>query len=335
MAKKSNSVLHKAKVRKNDEFYTRLTDVEKELKYYWNYFRGASILCNCDDPGHSQFFRYFKSQFEFLGLKKLVAVGYKVNNTTDTAPQPAYMEYYGKDSPENSTEFTGSGDFRSPESLALLEQADIVVTNPPFSLFREYIAQLIEYDKKFLLIGNLNSVGCRDIFKLFMARKIWFGVTLRTRGIVFNLPGHSGDVEKQTSMGNVRWFTNLDNPKLHEKLILWETYTPERFPTYENYDAIEVSKVAEIPKDYYGVMGVPVSFLDKYNPDQFEILGMCENEDLYGLKTRIYTTKECKQAYFDKFGKNGTYGLNASGVLIRNGRRDKVFQRILIRRKQK
>jgi hypothetical protein len=244
----------------------------------------------------------------------------------------------------------GDGDFRSDECIELLKQADVVCTNPPFSLFREYIAQLIEYKKKFIIIGNKNAITYKEIFPLIKEDKLWCGYTPMGIDMLFDIPQDVAEqflAEKKEGSaykivdGIVRgrsqsvWFTNLDHKKRHEELALVRDYTPKDYPHYDNYDAIEVSKVVEIPKDYDGIMGVPISYLDKYNPEQFEILGMCENIDLYALKTKIYTTDECQQAYLAKFGKTGTYDLNASGVIVRNGLYEKVYQRILIRKRGK
>ena len=219
----------------------------------------------------------------------------------------------------------GDGDFRSDECVELLKQADVVITNPPFSLFREYIAQLIKYDKKFLIIGNVNAINYKEMFKLIMSNRLWLGYNCVRW---FNTP-QFGLKEGARSF----WYTNLDIPKRHEEFTLFKRYRSEEYPKYDNYDAIEVSKAVNIPYDYDGVMGVPVTFLDKFNPDQFEILGITENLDLYNLKTRKYTSEECRQAYFNKFGKKGTYDLNASGAINKNGRLEKTYARILIKRK--
>lgn len=239
------------------------------------------------------------------------------------------------------TRLKGNGDFRSIECIELLKQADIVCTNPPFSLFREYIAQLVEYGKKFVVIGNQNAITYKEIFPLIKENKLWLGYQKVKKFMVpeyyeEKMTGFQIDErgQKWRSMGNVCWFTNLEHKKRYEEMILYRNYSPEAYPKYDNYDAIEVSKVSDIPCDYDGVMGVPITFLDKYNRKQFEIVGMGENEDLYKLKTKVYTTAECKQAYQNKFNKKGTYDLNASGVLIINGIQEKVYQRILIRKKK-
>lgn len=293
MAKNDN--LHKAKRAKADEFYTQLSDIENECKHYWEHFKGKTILCNCDDPQVSNFFRYFSLNFEHLGLKKLIATCYKSNQiemfSQQNTERAVYIEYYGDkngnrqvdDNELEVKELQGDGDFRSAECIELLKEADIVVTNPPFSLFREYVAQLIEYEKKFLIIGNKNALTYKEIFTLIKANKIWTGVRGFSGGMWFK-SDYEGKTEKiiKDLEGNTEriinvpsiWFTNLDHKKRHEELILYKNYTPEEYPKYDNYDAIEVKKTAEIPIDYDGVMGVPITFLDKYNPEQFEILGL-------------------------------------------------------------
>ena len=260
-----NSNLLKAKTAKNDEFYTQLTDIEKELKHYKEHFKGKTIFCNCDDPKRSNFWKYFHSNFKHLGLKKLIATHYRET-------EPTYkIEYTGED--DNNCEIgeitplENNGDFRSPECIDLLKEADIVVTNPPFSLFREYIAQLIEHDKKFIVVGNKNSITYKEIFPLLKNNQVWIG---------FNSPVEFKTPEGITNKinGLSRWFTNLDITKRHETLDLIEKYTPEKYPKYDNYDAINVDKVLDIPVDYEGVMGVPITFMDKHNPEQFKIIGL-------------------------------------------------------------
>jgi hypothetical protein len=297
MAKSLNNNLKKAKAGKNDEFYTELTDIEKELRHYKDHFKDKIVFCNCDDPRISNFFHYFSYNFEVLGLKKLITTCYK-NQDRDLfskhqSEKAIYLEYNGDKNgdkvpnPEEIgiIELEGDGDFRSAESIELLKQADIVVTNPPFSLFREYVAQLIEYDKKFLIIGNQNNLTYKEIFKLVKENKIWTGVD--NGGTKwFKVPDHY-EIETETriktengqkyfSMGSVFWFTNLDNRKRHENIILFKKYygNEAEYPTYDNYNAINVNKVADIPVDYEGLMGVPITFIDKYNPEQFEILGI-------------------------------------------------------------
>lgn len=292
-----NKNLHSAKKGKNDEFYTQLTDIEKELRHYKEHFKNKVVFCNCDDPRVSNFFHYFSYNFENLGLKKLITTCYK-NQSRDlfsehTSEQAIWLEYTGDkngDKVPNPEEIgiyqlNGDGDFRSEECMELLKQADIIVTNPPFSLFREYVAQLIEYDKKFLIIGNQNNFTYKEIFKLLKENKIWAGVD--NGGTKwFKVPDHY-DIQTETrikiengqkffSMGSVYWFTNIDHKKRHEDIILYKTYigNESEYPTYDNYEAINVNKVADIPTDYEGFMGVPITFIDKYSPDQFEIIGI-------------------------------------------------------------
>ena len=295
MAKSLNNNLHKAKTGKNDEFYTQTTDIEKEIKHYKAHFKGKTVLCNCDDPRVSSFFEYFSKNFEKLELKKLITVCYKNQNMelfSENKSEKAISLEYNGDKNGNKVpdieeigivELKGDGDFRNQESIELLKQADIVVTNPPFSLFREYVAQLVEYDKKFLIVGNQNNLTYKEIFKLVKENKIWTGVD--NGGTKwFRVPDHY-NIETETrikiengqkyfSMGSVYWFTNLDNKKRHDDIDLYRTYAGNEndFPFYDNYDAINVNKVADIPMDYKGVMGVPITFIDKYNPKQFEII---------------------------------------------------------------
>lgn len=266
----TNKSLHKAKETRNDEFYTQLTDVSKELVHYKEHFKNKIVFCNCDDPTWSAFWKYFHLNFNALGLKKLISTHYDKH-------KPTYkMEYEGNNDNDievgTKTPLEGNGDFRNQECLDLLDEADIVVTNPPFSLFREYVAVLMEHEKKFLIIGNKNSTIYKEFFKSFKHNKVWLGFCSPSE---FNTP--TGITKKV--QGLCRWFTNLDIAKRHEKLILWKSYTKDDYPKYDNYDAIEVSKVNEIPCDYEGVMGVPVTFLDKYNPEQFEIIGLFTEAD--------------------------------------------------------
>lgn len=296
-----NKSLHAANRAKNDEFYTELADIDKELRHYKHHFKNKTVYCNCDDPRVSNFFHYFSHNFETLGLKKLMATCYKSQAadlfSQNDSEQAVYLIYEGDKNgnrvPDPSEiqvlPLQGDGDFRSEECIALLKQADIVVTNPPFSLFREYVAQLVEYGKKFLIIGNKNAITYKEIFPLIKDDKMWLGVTPMGTDMLFGVPEHYAETLVQTKKsgssyriidGEVKaraqacWFTNLDHDKRHEELILYKRYTPEEYPHYDNYDAIEVSKVAEIPCDFEGVMGVPITFLDKYNPEQFEIIGL-------------------------------------------------------------
>ncbi len=295
MAKSLNNNLKKAKAGKNDEFYTELTDIEKELRHYKGHFKDKVVFCNCDDPRISNFFHYFSYNFENLGLKKLITTCYKNQNSDlfseHKSEKAIYLEYTGDkngDRVPNPEEIgiinlNGDGDFRSSESIELLKQSDIVVTNPPFSLFREYVAQLVEYDKKFLIIGNQNNLTYKEIFNLVKDNKIWTGVD--NGGTKwFKVPDHyeiqtetrikTENGQKYFSMGSIYWFTNLDNRKRHEDIILYKNYygNESEYPNFDNYNAINVNKVADIPIDYEGVMGVPITFIDKYNPEQFEII---------------------------------------------------------------
>ncbi|MBQ9774063.1 MAG: adenine-specific methyltransferase EcoRI family protein [Clostridia bacterium] len=303
-----NENLNKANKAKKDEFYTQLEDIEKEMRYYRESFKDKIVFCNCDDPYESNFFKYFAMNFNFLGLKKLIATCYDsspiageqlsifperhpykveitevIDENGDGAIDLADVEYLLK-SKKNTIKKLQSGDFRSAECVKLLKQADIVVTNPPFSLFREYVAQLMEYDKKFLVIGNINAVTYKEIFPLISTNRLWLGVSIHSGDRKFHVPddyplnasgcGIDPDGKKYIRVKGVRWFTNLDHKERHEDLLLYKQYTPEEYPRYDNYDAINVDKVSEIPMDYDGVMGVPITFIDKYNPEQFAIIGL-------------------------------------------------------------
>ena len=284
----------KAKKGKNDEFYTQLSDIDRELKHYKNHFKDKVVYCNCDDPRKSNFFHYFSYNFEKLGLKKLIATCYKSQSvdlfSKNDCEKAIYLEYNGDKNGNKIPDpneigihyLEGDGDFRSKESIELLKQADIVVTNPPFSLFREYVSQLMEYKKDFLIIGNINALSYKEIFKLIQDNKAWLGVNMG-RGISgFIVPNHyelygseariDEDGNRIVSTNNCLWLTNLDISKRHEDLILYKKYSPEEYPKYENYEAINVNKTKDIPCDYDGEIGVPITFLDKYNPNQFEII---------------------------------------------------------------
>lgn len=289
-------ILDTAKEKKRDEFYTQLTDIEKEMIHYKNHFRDKTILCNCDDPRVSNFFKYFALNFNEFGLKKIISTCYK-NQEIDLFSQndcekAVYIEYAGNPNDPTSTDFStidvknlkGDGDFRSTECVELLKQADIVITNPPFSLFREYIAQLIKYEKKFIILGNVNALSYKETFTLIKENKVWLGYSIHSGDREFGVPDYyplnaagcriDKNGKKYIRVKGVRWFTNIDYSERHEDLVLYKTYNSKEFPKYDNYDAIEVSKTADIPMDFDGVMGVPITFLDKFNPDQFEILGM-------------------------------------------------------------
>ena len=262
-----NKNLAAAKRIKNDEFYTRLEDIEKELTNYKEYFKDKIIYCNCDDVEYSNFYKYFKDNFDELGIRKIIATNLSLNRT-------AYKTEFDNNSKEIRTQLRGNGDFRSEECVELLKSADLVITNPPFSLFREYIAQLIKYNKKFLVIGNINAASCKEIFPLFKNNQVWFG---NTSPKVFLTPDRT-----EKKFGNIVWYTNLDNEKRHCRIPLKEKYyrNEGKYPKYDNYDAIEVSKVINIPCDYDGLMGVPVTFLSKYCPEQFQLIG--HDHDLTG-----------------------------------------------------
>ena len=326
-----NAALTAAKRAKKDEFYTQRADIENELRHYKEHFKGKVVLCNCDDPRESEFFKYFVENFEHLCLKRLIATCYKsqdVDLFSQGECEHAICQIYEGDTNGNMTlddnevcvrYLEGDGDFRSAECIEILKQADIIVTNPPFSLFREYVAQLVKYGKKYLILGNKNALTYAEIFPLIKENHLWIGVTPMSKEIYFNVPQPYIDealsknkdrtiikrdgkfVARSTSI----WFTNLDHRKRHEILPLYKKYTREEFPRYDNYDAIEVSKTTDIPYDYDGVMGVPITFMDKYNPEQFEIVGVANH------------------------GKDSVYDLFAPKI---HGKQ--IFKRILIRRRQ-
>ena len=309
-----NKGLHEANRAKKDEFYTQLVDIERELSHYKEHFRGKIIFCNCDDPYESNFFKYFAMNFNFLELKKLIATCYndspvagdelplffeestgnqkkaykiEISEVTDEngdgAIDLADVELLIRNRKNTLTILDGNGDFRSDECIALLKEADIVVTNPPFSLFREYVAQLVEYDKKFIIIGNQNAITYKEIFPLIKNNKMWLGFGFKGGAAHFVSPYEDIATAANHKAGMIRvsgvmWFTNLDISKRHEQLALYKRYTPGDFPGYDNYNAINVDKTSDIPYDYDGVMGVPITFLDKYNPEDFIILGATESE---------------------------------------------------------
>ena len=293
--KAQNSLLIKAKKNKNDEFYTQLSDIERELQYYKNHFKNKIVYCNCDDPRVSNFFKYFKLNFKELGIKKIITACYRQQNTdlfnNEKVEKGFFFEYTGFENENKIKYFNADGDFRSKESIELLKQADIVVTNPPFSLFREYIAQLIKYDKKFLTIGNINAIAYKEIFQIIQKNKAWLGINMG-RGISgFVVPKHYELYGTETkiddfgnrivSPNNCLWLTNLDNFKRHEDIPLTKKYysNEAEYPFYDNYNAINVNKTKDIPLDYEGVMGVPITFLHKFNPEQFEIIKFRKGND--------------------------------------------------------
>ena len=283
MAQK-NTNLHNAKKARNDEFYTQLSDIEKEMAHYKDFFKGKIVYCNCDDARESNFFKFFSNNFESLGLKKLITTGYKVDG------KGVKLVYEGdkngnkivEDNEIIIRELDGDGDFRSAECIEFLKEADVVVTNPPFSLFRKYVAQLMKYGKKFLIIGNKNAITYKEIFPYIKNNELWLGMNWAKDFVQPN-----GEVKK---FGNICWYTNIGHARRNTPLDLYKKYSADEYPKYDNYDAIEVSKVSEIPTNYEGVMGVPITFLDKYCPTQFEIVGLdryVEDNPHYGHRFHI------------------------------------------------
>lgn len=356
----ANKNLNAAKTAKKDEFYTQLTDIERELQHYWPHFRDKVVLCNCDDPYESNFFKYFALRFNQLGLKKLICtcyngspvqgnelllhfegfdseptkIAYKVEITEvrdlngDGAVDLSDVRYLLQND-KNVLSILKTGDFRDPECIELLKQADIVVTNPPFSLFREFIGQLVELDKKFLIVGHQNAIHYKEVFPLIKNNQVWFGYGFKGAAAHFLSPyedtATSGDHRKgMIRVSGVNWFTNLEIPKRHEEFDLVCRYSAEEYPTYENYNAIEVSKAADIPYDYDGAMGVPTTFLDKYNPEQFEIIGLAEGELGKELGLRPFN-RELKK--LNKSLRDGQV------FYLKNGIPQKPYSRILIRNK--
>lgn len=363
----ANERFDNAKKNKNDEFYTRLEDIEKEMNHYKDFFKGKTVLCNCDDPRISNFFKYFALKFDELGLKKIITTCYK-NQEVDLFSQndcekAVYIEYTGNPNDPTSTDFStievkelkGDGDFRSQECIELLKQADVVITNPPFSLFREYIAQLIKYEKKFIILGNVNALSYKETFALIKENKLWLGYSIHSGDREFGVPDSyplnaagcrtDENGKKYIRVKGVRWFTNIDYNERHEELVLYKNYSPEEYPKYEDYDAINVDVSTDIPMDYDGVIGVPITFLDKYSPDQFEIVGL-------GIVGSCEFTNERRMEILDKNGiPTGKYTVNAKGTLYRKHlESDKkpaafkdcetgelyqsIYARILIKRKQ-
>jgi hypothetical protein len=370
----ANSNLTNAKKAKNDKFYTQYHDIEKEINAYLDFnpdvFRGKTILLPCDDPEWSNFTKFFAQNFERFGLKKLISTSYaaesklykstyQVSMFEESAPQ-----YDVKKTKKHGKIFTlahdksgdgkidvddlewsyleGDGDFKSAEVIKLRDEADIIITNPPFSLFRDFLAWIVAAEKDFVIIGNMNSITYKELFPLLMKNKTWLGATGNGSDMVFAVPegteieekdkqkaarlGYVGDFMR---LGNSCWFTNIDHGRRHQPLPLMSLSDNLRFnkkmagkesyDIYDNYNAIEIPFTNAIPSDYDGAMGVPITFLDKYCPEQFEIVWMCENEDLYNYKSKMYSSAECKQAYLAKFGKKGTYDLNATGVIKKDG----------------
>ena len=346
-----NKTLRRARRRKNDEFYTHLSDIENELRHYTRHFRGTVVYCNCDDPRVSKFFHYFSYNFERLGLKKLITACYR-NQERDLfsrheSERAIWLEYKGNSKKGGRVPdvedigihaFEGDGDFRSAECIELLKQADIVVTNPPFSLFREYVAQLMKHGKRFLIVGSQNAITYKEIFPLIKDNKMWLGITPKGQDMLFDVPkdyaqelvanAKEGSAYRVVEgvikgrLGNAAWFTNLDHKKRHEELILYKRYSPEEYPDYDNYDAINVDRIAAIPVDWDGAMGVPVTFLDKHNPEQFEILGITDRDNNSGLKTKEYSLAELPSAS----------NLNRRGVIKIGGEHKPTYVRLLIKK---
>lgn len=339
-SKNLNRNLADAKKAKEDEFYTQLTDIERELKHYRKHFKNKVVYCNCDDPRVSNFFHYFSYSFERLGLKKLMTTCYRSHNadlfSQNDSDRAIYLEYSGDknqnmvpDPAEIGIEpLDGDGDFRSAEAVELLKQADIVVTNPPFSLFREYVEQLIMHDKKFVLVGNQNAITYKEVFRLIRENKLWLGYN--NGDMKFRVPDSyapravrfwvDDDGNKWRSLGNACWFTNLDITKRHEELVLYKTYSRSEYPTYANFDGIEVGRTEFIPMDYDGAMGVPITFLDKYNPDQFEILGNSRElgAPMASLAEKGTYTEGGRRFYLSNG--DGTYRRMYDRLVIRNKR---------------
>lgn len=336
-----NRSLHAAKATKQDEFYTQLPDIEKELKHYTKHFEGKAVLCNCDDPKVSNFFRYFANKFHDLKLKRLITTCYRNANpdlfSQNESGRGMRLIYSGELTPGgrvpgytklDKKELDGDGDFRSKECIELLEEADIVVTNPPFSLFREYVGQLVEHKKKFVIIGNMHAIKYKGFFELIQQDKVWLG---NTHPVAFVVPDHYEMREVRSwrdesgtnwrSLGNACWFTNLDIAKRHEALVLYKGYAHATNPKYANYDAIEVGKYTDIPNDYDGEMGVPLSFLDHYNPDQFEILG---------------TNRTVGITPMSSIAKKGTYTVGGPCFYLAkgDGTYRRMYERLVIKRKK-
>jgi len=343
-----NKALGEAKKNKKDEFYTQLQDIERELKNYKNHFEGKVVYCNCDDPRVSNFFHYFSYNFEHLGLKKLIATCYKSQSidlfSTNDCEKAVYLEYFG-DKNKNKipdlheievNHLKGDGDFRSSECIELLKEADIVVTNPPFSLFREYISQLIEYKKDFLIIGHQNAVKYKEIFPLMRDNKIWLGFGFKGSAGHFinetyeNYATASDKKDGMIRVSGVHWFTNLDIKKRHEDLILYKKYSPEEYPKFENFDAINVDVTKEIPCDYSGLMGVPITFMDKYNPDQFEIIGVGIAK--LGLEIGILPYKPEHKKYRKEIQKRGA--VDGDLYMMKDGEVEVPYSRIIIKNKR-
>lgn len=334
MAKNGNRQLGRARKAKEDEFYTQLSDIERELRHYEHHFKGKTVLCNCDDPRVSNFFHYFSYKFKDLGLKRLITTCYKNQErdlfSQNNSERAIWLEYLGDKNGNRVPDpeeigiryFKGDGDFRSEECIELLEQADVVVTNPPFSLFREYVTQLIKYDKKFLIIGPQNAIHYKEVFPLIMANRIWLGYGFKRNCAHFYTYYEDNATDADHREGMIRvpsitWFTNIEIAKRNEELVLYRRYNPVDYPKYVNFDAIDVSATADIPEDWDGLMGVPDTFLHQYNPDQFEIVGLGSGD----LAKQIGVKKNYR---------------GRTDVAYRINGKDKCpYSRIIIRRKTK
>jgi hypothetical protein len=364
MPNNTNS-LSNAQYEKKDEFYTEITDIEKELVLYRSFFKGKKVFCNCDDPYESNFFKFFALNFNSLELKKLTATCYdqspfvgtqldlfqtqKDNNKKafkieissvddsngDGAVDLTDVQYLLRNKKNALTILQSNGDFRSEECIELLKDSDIVVTNPPFSLFREYVKQLIQYKKSFIILGNINAISYKEIFPLIQSNALWLGQSIHSGDREFMVPDDyplkavncrvGDDGRKYIRVKGVRWFTNVDTPQRHEQMFLFKKYKGHEkdYPTYDNYDGIEVSETTDIPCDYKGMMGVPITFLDKYDPDQFEILGITDRQNVSGLRTKTYTAED-STSYND---------LNRRAALLVDGKLVSTYARILIKNK--
>ena len=342
-----NRALNAANRAQQDEFYTQLSDIENELRHYTKHFKDKVVLCNCDDPRNSNFFHYFAYNFERLGLKRLITTCYKNQDSnlfsSHNSEKAVYLIYDGDKNgnripdPEEIgiNELDGDGDFRSAECIELLKQADIVVTNPPFSLFREYVAQLIEYNKKFLIIGHQNALSYKDIFYLIKNNKLWLGYGFRGGAghFISNYTdtASAGDHrEGMIRVSGVTWFTNLDINKRHEKLILYKQYNSKQYTKYENFDAININFTSDIPVDYFGYMGVPITFMDKYCPEQFEIIGLGISTS--GLEIGVKPYKPEHKEYRRNIQKRGA--VDGDLYMITDGEVKVPYARIIIKRKQ-
>ncbi len=368
----NNKALSAAGQAKKDEFYTQLVDIENELRHYKKHFKGKVVFCNCDDPYESNFFKYFAINFNHLGLKKLICTCYAGSpvvytqlslfgdeevigeEPSDKKPYKIEITHVDDLNGDGAVDLTdvelllrsvdgkptlleGDGDFRSQECIELLKQADIVVTNPPFSLFREYVAQLVAYDKKFIIIGNQNAIHYKEVFPLIRDNIIWLGNTYPKKFITpFKTIDRKNTYEREdgsfiATFGNIVWYTNLDIPKRHEDIVLYKNYLQEEYPHYLNFDAIEVNEVTRIPYDYWGMMGVADSFVKNYNPDQFEIIGLAESSLGVSIGLSANLTEEqlsALKAENPSFRRGNPIYRDKNGVL------KKPYSRIIIKRKK-